>query len=153
METLGHQHQPDEFTDSSKVNLKAVLLQISNKFPSIAVVHAIDVKKTYENLKLVLKKIQSEKYDWNVCGNFKVIGLLFILQLGYTKCCFLCKWDCRHMKSCCVRKLWFKRESLISVEKNESNTPLVNPGKAYFCYMLNSDGLPMGCLLYTSRCV
>jgi hypothetical protein len=33
-------------------------------------------------MKLLLEKIQYEKYNWNICGKLKVIVLSFGLQLG-----------------------------------------------------------------------
>jgi len=54
--------------------------------------HAANMKGCYENMKLLLEKIQYEKYNWNFCGDLKVIALLLGLQFGYTKfCCFLCE--------------------------------------------------------------
>ena len=88
IEALGHQHNPTEgclFIDSSKVNLKAVLLRNRNKFPSVPLAHAANMKESYENMKLFLEKIHYEQYNWNICGNLKVIALLLGLQLGYTK--------------------------------------------------------------------
>jgi hypothetical protein len=40
------------------------------------------MKESYENMKLLLKKIQYEKYNWNICGDLKAIALLLGLQLG-----------------------------------------------------------------------
>jgi hypothetical protein len=98
MEALGHQHNILEwrlFIASSQVSLKAVLLHNGNKYPS----HAVNMKQSYENMKLPLEKIHYEKYKWNICGDLKVIALLLRLQLGNTKyCCFLCEWDSRDRK-------------------------------------------------------
>lgn len=135
MEILGHRHRPDEwrlFIDSSKVSLKAVLLHIGNEFPAIPVAYAADMKETYENMKLILEKIQYVKYKWNICGDLKVIALLLGLQLGFTKfCCFLCEWDSRDKKSHYDRKSWPTRESLIPGQKNVSRVSLVNPEKIF----------------------
>jgi hypothetical protein len=61
--------------------------------------HAVNIKESYENVKLLLENIHYEKYKWNICGDLKVIALLLRLQLGYTKyCCFLCEWDSRDIK-------------------------------------------------------
>ena len=38
------------FIDSSKVNLKAVLLHNGNKYPYLPLDHAVNMKETYENL-------------------------------------------------------------------------------------------------------
>ncbi|UYV65551.1 hypothetical protein LAZ67_3004671 [Cordylochernes scorpioides] len=103
MEALGHDHDTEEwrlFIDSSKISMKAVLLHNGNKFPSVPIAHASNMKETYENMKLLLKKIEYERYGWKICSDLKVVALLRGLQLGYTKfCCFLCngskcQWIC-----------------------------------------------------------
>jgi len=41
-------------------------------------------------MKLLLEKVQCEKYKWNICGDLNVTALL----LGHTKfCCLLWEWD------------------------------------------------------------
>ncbi|UYV82677.1 hypothetical protein LAZ67_22000521 [Cordylochernes scorpioides] len=65
MEALGHDHDTEEwrlFIDSSKISMKAVLLHNGNKFPSVPIAHASNMKETYENMKLLLKKIEYERY-------------------------------------------------------------------------------------------
>jgi hypothetical protein len=65
MEALGHQHNTPEwrlFIDSSEFNLKAVLLHNGNKYPSVPLAHAVNMKESYENMKLLLEKINYEKY-------------------------------------------------------------------------------------------
>jgi hypothetical protein len=63
------------------------------------------MKESYENMKLLLEKIQYEKYNWNICGYLKVTVLLLDLQLGYTKfCCFLREWDGRDRKHHYIKK-------------------------------------------------
>jgi len=54
------------------------------------------MKETYENMDLLLKAIIYSKYEWKICGNPKIIGLLLGMQSGYTKfSCFLCERDSR----------------------------------------------------------
>jgi len=63
MEVLGHEYNPDQwrmFIDLSKVSLKVVLLHKGNRFPSIPLAHAANMKENYESVKLLLGKI---KYD------------------------------------------------------------------------------------------
>jgi hypothetical protein len=48
---------------TSKVSLKALLLHNVNKFPSVPLSHAAEMKESYENMKVLLEKIQYEKYD------------------------------------------------------------------------------------------
>lgn len=135
MDTLGHSHNPEEwrlFIDSSKASLKAVLLHNGNKFPSVPLAHAINMKETYENMKIILDKIMYEKFNWNICGDLKVIAMLLGLQTGYTKfCCFLCEWDSRDRKSHFKKKIWPSRKSLTPGEKNVMNAHLVDPKKIY----------------------
>jgi len=109
MEVLGHEYNPDQwclFNDSSKVGLKLVLLHNIHKFPSVPLVHAANMKESYESMKLLLGKIKYDEFKWKLCGDFKVVALLLGLQVGYIKyCCFLCKWDSRDKKNHYVNKL------------------------------------------------
>lgn len=93
------------FIDSSKTSLKAVLLHNGNKWPSLPVAYATNMKETYEDLKFILEKIDYSKYNWKICCDLKVIAILTGLQLGYTKfCCFLCEWDSRDKTSHYIKK-------------------------------------------------
>ena len=61
MEVLGHEYNPDQwrlFINSSKVNLKVVLLRNRNIFPSVPLAHAANIKETYKSMKLLLRKIK-----------------------------------------------------------------------------------------------
>ena len=60
MEVLSHEYNPDQlclFIDSSKVNLKVVLLHNGNSFPSIPLARAANMKESYESMTLLLGKI------------------------------------------------------------------------------------------------
>ena len=49
--------------------------------------------------------VDYKKYQWEVCGDFKVIAVLLGLQAGYTKySCFLCEWDSRARGTHCSWK-------------------------------------------------
>ena len=121
METLGMKHEPKEwrlFIDASKSSLKTVLLHIGNVHPSIPIAYSTTMKESYDSLKMVLSKIQYEKYKWHVCGDLKVIGILLGLQMGYTKyCCFLCEWDSRARNQHYSKKVWAPRHKLIPGQK------------------------------------
>ena len=59
MEVLGHEFNPDQwhlFPGSSKVSLKVVLLHNGNKFPTVPLAHAVNMKENYESMKLLLEK-------------------------------------------------------------------------------------------------
>jgi len=94
MKVLGHEFNPDQwclFIDSSKVSLKVVLLHNGNKFPSVPLVHAANMKESYESMELLLGKIKYDEFKWKLCGGLMVVAPLLGMQLGYTKyCCFLC---------------------------------------------------------------
>ncbi|UYV71170.1 hypothetical protein LAZ67_8001999 [Cordylochernes scorpioides] len=135
MEALGHDHDTEEwrlFPDSSKISLKAVLLHNGNKFPSLPIAHASNMKESYENMKLLLKKIEYERYGWKICSDLKVIAFLRGLQLGYTKlCCFLCEWDSRDRERHYIKKSWPNREIFTPGHKNILNPPLIDSENIY----------------------
>ena len=79
IEVYGHGYNPDQwrlFIDSSKVNLKVVLLHNGNKFPSVLLAHEANMKESYESTKLLLGKIMNDEFKWKLCGDFKVVALL-----------------------------------------------------------------------------
>ncbi len=85
------------------------------------------MKETYENMKLLLKHIQYTKYNWNICGDLKVVALLLGMQLGYTKyCCYICEWDSRDKQSHYIKKDWPLRKNLVPGQKNVGHEPLVH---------------------------
>ncbi|UYV76619.1 hypothetical protein LAZ67_14001482 [Cordylochernes scorpioides] len=135
MEALGHDHDTEEwrlFIDSSKISMKAVLLHNGNKFPSVPIAHASNMKETYENMKLLLKKIEYERYGWKICSDLKVVALLHGLQLGYTKfCCFLCEWDSRDRERHYIKKIWPNRKIFTPGYKNIANLPLIDSENIY----------------------
>jgi len=98
-EILCHEYNPDQwrlFIDLSKVSLKVVLLHNRNKFPSVPLAHAANMKESYESMELLLGKINYDEFKWKLCCDLKVVALLLGMQLGYTKyCCFPCEWDSR----------------------------------------------------------
>jgi len=72
MEVLGHEFNPDQwrlFTDSSKVSLKLVLLHNRDRFPSFPLAHAVNMKESYESIKLLLGKIKCDEFKWKLCGD------------------------------------------------------------------------------------
>jgi hypothetical protein len=84
------------FTDSSKRSLKAVLLHNGSKYASVPVCHSVHLKESYENLALVLTKLNYTDQRWIICDDLKVLPMLLGQQSGYTKYpCFLCELDSR----------------------------------------------------------
>ncbi|XP_050822620.1 uncharacterized protein LOC127057686 [Gopherus flavomarginatus] len=133
MAALNTVPDPDEwrlFVDSSKTSLKAVLLHNGNVLPSIPVGHAVHMKETYDNMKQLLRCINYDQHQWQLCGDLKVVALLLGLQTGYTKyCCFLCEWDSRARDSHYIKKDWPLRQSLEPGRKSVQHPPLVKSRK------------------------
>jgi len=80
-------------------------LHNGNKFPSIPLDHVVNMKESYESMKLPLGKFKYDEFKWKLCADLKAVALLLGIQLGYTKyCCFLCEWDSRYKKNHYVNK-------------------------------------------------
>lgn len=108
----------------------SVLLHNGNQYASLPVGHSVHLVESYENLALILEKIDYQNHKWVVCGDLKVLSLLLGQQRGYTKFpCFLCEWDSRNKDLHWIRKDWPLRESLKSGMKNILKENLVDPAK------------------------
>ena len=71
MEVLGHEYSPDQwrlFIDSSEVSLKVVILHNGNRFPSIPLAHAANMKGSYKSMNLLLGKIRYGEFNWKLRG-------------------------------------------------------------------------------------
>ena len=113
--SIGFLHKPADwrlFIDSSCYSLKACLLHNGNKHPSIPIGHSVTLKENYNNVKTLLENVNYNKYQWNLCGDFKMIGMLLGLLSGFTKYpCFLCLWDSRDVRQHYVKKEWPTRNN------------------------------------------
>ncbi|GBO17295.1 hypothetical protein AVEN_252030-1 [Araneus ventricosus] len=79
------------FIDSSKTSLKAVLLHNGNSFASLPLGHSVHSAENYNDLSMILEKINYQEHRWLVCRDFKMLTMLLSQQAGYTKYpCFLC---------------------------------------------------------------
>lgn len=97
--TIGHPHIPNDwrlFIDSSTESLKGVLLHNGNLYPSVPIVYGKSAKEDYNTIKLILALIRYEAYDWQICCDLKMVGILFGMKKGFpTYQCFLCLWEGR----------------------------------------------------------
>ena len=55
---------------------EAILLHKGNHLSLTHFAHAYELHKTYETMVLVLHLIEYSFYNWNICRDLKVIGLL-----------------------------------------------------------------------------
>ena len=126
---LNMSHCSDEwrlFIDSSKVSPKAVLLDNGNVLPSIPVTHVFGIKESDDSMKQLLQYIKYDTCKWNICVDLKVIALLLVLQLGYTKFpSFLCEWDSRDKAHHHVKTIWPARQILEPGHRNVKHHSLV----------------------------
>ena len=114
---------------SSKRSLKAVLHN-GNVYPSIPIVHSVQMKEDRESVKILLELIQFNDHSWNVCGNFKRIAFLLGLQGGYTKhSCFLCLWNSRADDQHYLVKNWPACKDLTPGSHNVLNSSLIERSK------------------------
>lgn len=78
MDTFKISHDPVQgriFIDSSR-SLKAVLLQNGEFYAFIPVDHSVHVKETYNDLEMVRCKLKYKYHCWQVCDDFKIVGIL-----------------------------------------------------------------------------
>lgn len=75
------------FINSSKYSLKAILLHNGNLELSIPVANLVTMKEVYENIRLLLDKINFNRYKWQISGDSKVVSILVGLQGGFAKYC------------------------------------------------------------------
>ena len=105
MEVLGHAYNPDHwplFIDSSKVSLKVVLLHNRNRFPSIPLAHAANMKESCESMKLLLGKIKYDKFKWKLCGDLKLWHCYLECNWVAQHCYLECNWVTQNTAVSCV---------------------------------------------------
>lgn len=130
MREMGIEHNPDEwrlFIDSSTASLKAGLLHVTNKKPSIPVAYSTETSETYDVLKKIITDIKYHDHEWKVCCDLKVVAILQGMQSGYTKHnCFLCDWDSRYTQSCqYLKRDWHMRDEHVPGELNVKKEEIV----------------------------
>mgnify|MGYP000052932960 CR=1 FL=1 len=127
---LNISYSVETFIDSLKRSLKGVFLHNGNVYGSIPVAHSVQMKETFENMKVVLTSIRYEEHKWLICGDFKVMGMLLGQQTGYKKMpCFLCEWDSGAKQKHWRVSVWPERRNFVPGTKNILHAPLVDPQK------------------------
>ena len=88
------------------------------------------MKKDRESVKILLKLIQYNDHNWDVCEDFKMIAFLLGLQGGYTKhFCFLCLWNSRADEQHYLVKNWPARKDLTPGSHNVLKSLLLKGAK------------------------
>jgi len=58
------------------------------------------MEEKYDNMQVILKKINYKNHQWQIYGDLKIITMLLGQQSGFTKnSCYLCLWDSRNRKN------------------------------------------------------
>ena len=90
----------------------------------------VHLKESYDNMELLLEAIKYSEYQWSLCGDLKVIGLLMGMQACFTKyCCFLCLWDSRAVSQHYKQNDWGSRSTFVPGEHSLKENPLVDMNK------------------------
>ena len=80
MQTLNIYHNPLFWLvliDSSELSLKAFPLHNDNALPSIPVGHSVHNKEPYENMKILMKATNYDKFKWQICGDLNRLPYYF----------------------------------------------------------------------------
>jgi hypothetical protein len=110
--------------------LKGVLFRTGNVFGSVRVAHSVLLTETYGNLETLLSWTKYQKYNWQVCGDIKILSMLLGQQSGYTNYpCFTCKWESTARYRHWIQKDWPPRENLVVGSENISHLSLVAVGR------------------------
>lgn len=113
------------------MNLKSVLLQNGSVLPSIHLVMQ-PIWRKHDNLKL-LRYINDDQCQWQLCSNLKVVVHVMGVQGGYTRhCCVLGEWKSCARDSHCVVRDWSLCLSLEPGRNTFSILHLLTWAK--FCY-------------------
>jgi hypothetical protein len=130
---MGKEYDPKEwrlFIDSSNRSLKGVLLYNGNELASLPVAHSVEMKETYDSMKMLIQELKYDQHQWLICGDLKVVALLLGLQGGYTKYpCFLCLWDSRADALHYTQREWPERTHFTPGTLNVKEQPLVDRHK------------------------
>ena len=79
------EYNPDEWRlliDSSKRNLKCMLLHNGNKFACAPMGHSVIIKEHFLNAKTILQKLRYSEHNWAICVDFKMVNFLLGQQGG-----------------------------------------------------------------------
>ena len=82
------------FIDGSVNSLKAVILHKTNLYSPLPIAYSREEKENYDTLSKLLHLIKYNSYQWKICSDLKVVGILMGLRKGFVKfSCFICLWD------------------------------------------------------------
>lgn len=111
------------FIDSTNTSPKSAFLHNDNDSPSIPVGHSVHMKETYGSMKQLLRFMNCDQRNCQLCVYFKLIDLLLELQIMMYRC-FLCEWANQDRIPHYIKRKWPLRQSLKPERKNVQYPPL-----------------------------
>ena len=103
--------------DSSCRSFKAVLIN-KESLKVIPVAYSKVIKETKNLLQIVLKQVKYHNNQWEVCADFKIVGLLMGIQPGYVQHgCYICQWQSRAKEQYTVHEWPLRSESVPGQQK------------------------------------
>ena len=131
---LNHLNQPIEcqkwflFMDASAQSFKAILIEKASLYV-VPLGYTTVTRETYTLIREVLILISYSDFCWEVCADFKIIGILMGLQGGYVRHgCFLCQWNSRDINQFAVTS-WPLRTSYVVGYQNVQHEALISLDK------------------------
>lgn len=106
------------------------MLHNTNIYAPVPIAHSTVMQENYDNMQVLLKKINYKSHQWQICGDLKIITMLLGQQSGFTKySCYLCLWDSRDRQKHYKVKEWSVRTTLTPGSNNIIRDSLVDPSK------------------------
>jgi len=68
------------FIDSSVKSHRVILLHNANTFASIPIGHSVYLKENYNDLAMILEKVNYQEHQWMVSGYFKILANRNVIQ-------------------------------------------------------------------------
>ena len=97
---MGNFYDPKErrlFIDASYKSRRAVLFHNGNQHRSFPVGQPVHLKESHETMKHLLDCLKLKKHEWKICGDLKVVGLIFVYKedARSIRVVCMCLWDSR----------------------------------------------------------
>lgn len=100
------------------------------KLPSVPIAYSENNKETRPTLENLLRKVDYNRYKWELCCDLKMVSLLGGIKAGYPKFpCPFCLFDSRADKDHYVKCDWPERETFAVGKYSIEAEPLVPADK------------------------
>jgi len=125
--------QKSLFIDNEKKMLLQYFREDGNKYGSIPIGHSVTLQEKYDNIKVVLEKIQYDEHQWVICVDLKMVCFLLGQQSGYTNYLIFYAYGIVEPKlNIGLEKIGQGGTVSMLGRKNIVNEPLVDPNRIIF---------------------